>query len=112
MEFKVGDKVVIKQLWRSDIFSEVTEITAAGNVRVKGERGLFNKEGYLKPSGQTHTLIRRLDDEEYERKKYESEVMKKSREIAQYLLKLETMPPQHITNSIIELHKGIQETNQ
>ena len=109
MEFKVGDKVIVKRMWLDDIFSEVTEITAAGNVRVKGEKGLFNKEGYLKPAGQRHTLIHRLDDEEYERKKHELEVMQKIREITQYLLRLEKMPPQSIANSIIKLHREIQD---
>ena len=68
MEFKVGDKVVVKTLW-TERASVITEITKAGNIRVEGEKGMFNKEGIKKPAAQRNALIHLITDGEYEQKK-------------------------------------------
>lgn len=68
MEFKVGDKVVVKTLWTERV-GVITEVTKAGNIRVDGEKGMFNKEGIKKPAAQRNALIHRITDEEYAEKK-------------------------------------------
>lgn len=112
MEFKVGDIVVVKHLWSQDRVSEVTEITAAGNVRVKGEKSLFNQEGQMKPVGQRHTLIRHISQDEAEKIKHEASVRNKGIIVREYLSRLSELPPPQIENLIIELYKAIKEGEQ
>lgn len=112
MQFKEGDIVLVKSLWNRDRVSEVTEITAAGNVRVKGEHSLFSPEGKMKPVGQSHTIIRPISQEEAEKVKHEASVLKKSIEIREYLEKLNELPPPSIEKLITQLHKAIKEGGQ
>lgn len=46
--FEIGEIVMVRPGICQPYKSEVTEITKAGNVRVKGIKGLFDKFGYQK----------------------------------------------------------------
>ena len=109
MEFKVGDKVVVKTLW-AERASVITEITKAGNVRVEGEKGLFNPNGFLRGASEwSVTYLRLISDEQYAAQLQKYELKKECEGIVKYLSQLNELPAENVRQAIKELYTTIKE---
>ncbi len=110
--FKVGDKVMVEAR-SSSRPSKVIEITKAGNIRVEGERGLFNPNGFLRGGSEwSLTSIRVISEEQYMAQLQKHELKRACSRIVKYLNQLNEMPSENILKAIEALHVAIQEQKQ
>lgn len=107
--FKVGDKVMVEA--RSSARpSKVIEITKAGNIRVEGERGLFNSNGFLRGASEwSVTYLRPISEEQYAAQLQKYEFKKQCSGIVKYLSHLTEMPADSVRQAIKDLYTAIQE---
>lgn len=107
--FKVGDKVLVEGRG-SPRASKVIEVTKAGNIRVEGERGLFNPSGFLR-GGSTWslTLLRPISEEQYAAHLHKCELKKECARIVKYLSELNELPAENVRHAIKELYTVIKE---
>lgn len=107
--FKVGDKVLIEGHISSRP-SKVIEITKAGNIRVEGEKGLFNPNGFLRGGGTwSLTSLRPISEEQYVAQLQKYELKKECEGIVKYLSQLNELPAENVRQAIKELYTTIKE---
>lgn len=85
-EWKVGDKVEIREYSCIQSVDTVKEITKGGNLRLTNENRLFNPDGNLRGGGAWSSLyMRKITEQEYENYFIIQKLKQQKREIIQLL---------------------------
>jgi len=107
--YKVGDKVLVEGRGTARPRT-VIEITKAGNIRVEGEKGLFNPNGFLRGASEwSVTYLRLISDEQYVAQLQKYELKKECEGIVKYLSQLNELPAENVRQAIKELYTTIKE---
>ena len=65
-EWKVGDRVEIREYGCIQYVDTVKEITKGGNIRITNGNRLFNPDGSLRGGGAWCIYMRKITEQEYE----------------------------------------------
>lgn len=107
--YKVGDRVLVEGRGVARPRT-IIEITKAGNIRVEGEKGLFNPSGHLRGASEwSVTYLRPISEEQYVALLQKYELKKECAGIVKYINELNGTPAEGVRQAIKDLYTAIQE---